>query len=118
MDYETSARVVVGAVILAKLTGWALGLAILDAMWRAVSPGTHAWVGARALAVLRFALRALCLVGLFVHTLPEILASLAVTYLHTYRADKATTKPEADGRHAAGFGRALQRAGQHRAKVA
>lgn len=104
MDLETTRAVAVGAAVLAGGIGVALITAVLGAMLEAAFPGwgTQVWVG--TISALSVALSVFSLV-----------AGICVTYLHTYRGDQPTDRPEADGRHRPGFGRRFQPAGRHRA---
>ena len=85
----------------------AVTLATVAGFAESISPGFLARMDARIARVVRWALRAALRA---VYPVKRV----SVTYLHTYRCDKATDRPEADGRHAAGFGRRTQPAGKHR----
>lgn len=101
------------ATVLAYGMGGALVLAIIGAACEAAWPGRIEYTLTRAYKWCRKALK--WLFGLFslvlgwpVRKVARLVQALAVTYLHTYRADKVT------GRHYRGAGRLSQPAGRHR----
>lgn len=100
------------AIVTSYAGGAALTLAIAGAMVEALWPGVQNRTGARVWEALvwvaSMALRLLHLIACG----PVILAyRLAVTYLHTYPADKGS------GRHYRGSGRRFQAPGRHRREV-
>jgi hypothetical protein len=111
MDAQWAQVIGHGAVGIAWATGGVLTLGMLGA----VTVPMHAPIVATLSRVWAWARRSLsvALVALFVVVrwclgLPQ---GLAVTYVHTYRADRGT------GRHYPGSGRRAQGAGRHRRGV-
>lgn len=108
--------VAVGAIALS----WGIGGVLTFAVGMAATEPLHAPVRALGARVARGGRRvwALGVSGLLgglwavcwrVLWLASLLGDLAVTYVHTYRADRGT------GRHYPGMGRRFQSAGRHRA---
>lgn len=96
--------VAVGAIALS----WGIGGALTIAVAGAATVPVHAPIKRALSRVCTWALKALSVaLSAFVWVV-KLPYGLAVTYLHTYRADKVT------GRHFEGFGYRGQAAGRHR----
>lgn len=100
--------VAVGAIALSWGIGGALSVAILGAVTEPMHAPirttlSRVWAWARSTAL--GGLWAVCWRVLW---FASLVRDIAVTYVHTYRADRGT------GRHFSGTGRVLQSAGRHR----